>query len=497
MFIIPRLPALLVLLAATVLLTPWTRVAAQDLTVNLDNREHGVETRVYQDRTYYSLNDLAEALDLPITELSSNQVRITGPRGELNLSAGRRLVRLSDQYVALSADVLRRGSRDWYVPRGFLEKALPLVLNRKLDFLTDDSIRVESLARNQVQVSVTNYPDHVTIVLQAQRSVTPDVSEFRQYIEVQFDEFLVEPRMASTTPDPKLVGSVDFDSQNAFGAFRIMKGPGYGGYREYFLENPLRLVIDVYGDSLPDVVESGPGMESTSRSYSSDSPGDRPSEIDPFDERDRGVIVLDPGHGGDDPGVRSQELSEKLLVLRLAREVEERLAKKGESVRLTRGRDVSLPAEQRSSIANYFHSRAFLALHFGGAPSSETRGPVVYTYSPISGDKNGSSSSNIGSAFGASGVVADLTTWHDGQESHFSSSQKLASILQSELNQLFGTDNSASQLPLEVLAPIQAPAVVIEAGFLTNPEDSKLLASAEFQERLADAISQALWRFLE
>lgn len=494
MFILRRTPALILLLVGVALLTRSVDVTAQDLTINVGDEEHEVETRVHQNQTYYRLSDLAEALDLSATELSSSQVRITGPRGELHLSAGRRLVRLSDQYVALSADVWRRDARDWYVPRGFIEKALPLLLNRKLESLTDDSMSVETLARNRVQVDVTNYPDHVTVVFQSERPITPEISEFRQYIEVQFNEFLVEPEITSTAPDPSLVSSVDFNSQHAFGSFRIMKGPGYGVYRDYSLENPLRLVVDIYGDSLPDIVESRPGMAS---SDSERSPGYTESEADPFERKVRGVVVLDPGHGGEDPGTRSQELTEKLLVLRLAREIEERLDGQGRTVRLTRSRDVGLPVEQRSSIANYFQSSAFVSLHFGGAPSSETRGPVVYVYSSNTGAENSNSDVALGSGPGASGILADLTTWHDGQNTHSSASQRLAGLLQSELNQLFETKNPVVQLPLEVLAPVQAPAVLIEAGFLTNADDRELLASAQFQERLADAISRALERFLE
>src|SRR5690606_21494664 len=291
---------------------------------------------------------------------------------------------------------------------------------------------------------------------------------------------LVEPRMSSTAPDPNLVRSVEFNPQHAYGSFRIVKGSGYGIYREYFLENPLRLVIDIYGDSLPDLVESSPDSETTHAQ--SAAPREYTSEADPFDSRIRGVIVLDPGHGGEDSGTRSQGFTEKVLALRLAREIEAQLGRSGHAVRTTRSRDVGLPLEQRSAIANYFQSRAFISLHFGGAPSPDTRGPVVYIYSSTLGETSGAGPAPRP---GSAGILTDLTTWHDGQNSHSSRSQRLARLLQDELNQVFGTDNSVSELPLELLAPVQAPAVVVEAGFLTSPADRELLASAQFREQVA------------
>src|SRR5690606_41557794 len=99
--------------------------------------------------------------------------------------------------------------------------ALPLLLDQKLEFLSDNLIRVEVLDRNPVRINIATYPDHVTVVFHSERPITPEVTEYRQYIEVQFSEFLVEPRMSWTAADPTLVRSVEFNPQHAYGSFQI------------------------------------------------------------------------------------------------------------------------------------------------------------------------------------------------------------------------------------------------------------------------------------
>jgi N-acetylmuramoyl-L-alanine amidase len=73
----------------------------------------------------------------------------------------------------------------------------------------------------------------------------------------------------------------------------------------------------------------------------------------------------------------------------------------------------------------------------------------------------------------------------------------LARQAQRELNLLWGVQNSVREIPLAVLAPVAAPAILVEAGFLTNPEDQDMLISLEFQEQLAATISRAIVMFLE
>jgi N-acetylmuramoyl-L-alanine amidase len=90
-----------------------------------------------------------------------------------------------------------------------------------------------------------------------------------------------------------------------------------------------------------------------------------------------------------------------------------------------------------------------------------------------------------------------LVPWGQGQGQYLRSSQRLAGQAQRELNLLWGVQNSVREVPLAGLAPVAAPAILVEAGFLTNPEDQEMLLSLDFQEQLAAALSRAIVMFLE
>jgi N-acetylmuramoyl-L-alanine amidase len=219
------------------------------------------------------------------------------------------------------------------------------------------------------------------------------------------------------------------------------------------------------------------------------------------------MITIDPGHGGEDFGVNSPEgIAEKHLTLRIARRIGNLLEESGHQGMLTRARDVALAVQQRGSVANYYHSQVYLSIHVGGSPSPKTRGPVVYLHKHSQDERSPRMDPNqAGASFfspkrSPSRAFEDnekLIPWEEGQRAYLDSSRELAELLQEELNLLWGVENKAAEIPLAVLAPVTAPAVLIEMGFLTNPEDYQKLSSMEFQEQVASTITSAVDTFLQ
>ena len=221
------------------------------------------------------------------------------------------------------------------------------------------------------------------------------------------------------------------------------------------------------------------------------------------------VITIDPGHGGEDYGVSSFEfLLEKNLTLKIAVLLQERLRAMGHQGMLTRNRDVELGVEQRSSVGNYYDSRLYLSLHAGGSPLPGIGGPVVYVHQypdhPEAGDRQSDtdSLSSTGTETRAAeqpeGSDRDgLVFWHRAHRKYVALSRELAGQLQRELNRLWGTENEVIEVPLQLLVPVTAPAVLIELGFLTNPEDQQKLYSPHFQSSIAATIASTLSRFLK
>ena len=241
--------------------------------------------------------------------------------------------------------------------------------------------------------------------------------------------------------------------------------------------------MDVYGP--PSDVVTLPSMDVPPVPDSPADPGeDFPQQSAPeFSRRGRSdIITIDPGHGGEDYGVHPSETTlEKDFNARISGLVRDRLRDTSFSGEMTRSRDINLSLDQRSSIANLNRSRAFISIHSGASAGTEASGPVVYVHGYSS----------------ASPKKGELRPWIEGQRDHLVQSRKLAGLLQSQLNAVFGVENGVREAPLAILAPIMGPAVLVEAGFLTNQSDLDRLQDPEFQGRLADAITAALMRFLQ
>jgi len=462
--------------------------AADEIQIFIGDKRQPVRSRENGGQTYFELRDLVGIFSLSYQE-QGNKLTLIGPRGELELVDNRRLVRFRDEYILLDLPLWKRKEREWYVPVDFVDKALPLILSQKLEKQTGLRYRVRPLDENVVQVEVSNFPDHVRIVFTPSRPGAIRVQEGKDALQVKFDEFLVIPRLGKTEADSRVVRDIHFVPTEVFGAFEISKGSDYYNFREYSLERPDRKVIDVYATPVaarePVTEPVIPGAVAPPTGPAPSPPGAAPEAVPVFRPHQFGnLVTVDPGHGGQDYGVQvGQEDLEKTHTLRIAQRLEQKMRATRYRAVLTRGHDLDLALAQRSAIGNYYQSKCYVSLHLGGAPAQETRGPVVYVHS-YAGEAP------------ASPADQRLVAWDEGQRPFLARSRELANLIQAELNGVFGVKNQVVEAPLAQLAPIQAPAVIVEAGFLTNPNDRAQLSSPDFEEKIAGAIAKAMDQFL-
>jgi N-acetylmuramoyl-L-alanine amidase len=456
---------------------------AQPLELWFGSLKQEVNTRTRDGTRYFRLRDLAGFLELELRE-SDFELEVVGPRGTLVLLDGRPLVRQTGQYILLSSRVWRRGNTDWYVPLDFLEKVLPNILSRRLIRQRDGSIRVDDLGRNRVRVEVIERSGRVSVVFVPSEKTSVTVREFHDFIEVAFGDSLVEPELDGKVNTQETASSVTFHAEEAYGSFHIHKGEHFSRFQERRLLDPPRIVVDLvrrsgYPGSGGPPGGGSPGTNTTGERTLSFVPDDPLSQ----GSRESEIVVIDPGHGAADYGVDVfQDVLEKVVALNMARRLEAKLARRGLTSRLTRIRDVQLKAENRSAISNYYQASVFVAIHAGGAPSPETRGAVVYFYAPTE--------------TGPEPVQRSLAGWYSGQSRFLDKSRLLANMIQTDLNRLFEVENLVVESQVAVLAPVLAPAVLIEAGFLTNPADLALLGTPGFQEEIAAAVADTLIDFL-
>lgn len=216
------------------------------------------------------------------------------------------------------------------------------------------------------------------------------------------------------------------------------------------------------------------------------------------------VVVIDPGHGGHDPGAVANGVREKDVVLQVSRLVAKKLEKAGFKVVLTRTGDYFVTLAERARIAKKYNADLFVSIHCNYAPGSRlARGIETYFLSEARTEWERSvaafENSVIKYEVDKKVVDNDILTMILGDMAQYEflkESQDLAYFIQESLvNSVNSVDRGVKQAGFYVLQGVYAPSALVELGFLTNREEAKRLTDARYQEKLADAIVDAIIKF--
>jgi N-acetylmuramoyl-L-alanine amidase len=215
--------------------------------------------------------------------------------------------------------------------------------------------------------------------------------------------------------------------------------------------------------------------------------------------RGRPIVVIDAGHGGRDPGARSVsgKASEKDLTLALARELRDDLVKRGRvRVAMTRDDDRYLTLDDRAAVARRLNAAMFLSLHIDSAPNPLARGASVYSLSDVASDPEAArfaALENAGADVRDSGgsvgsILSDLA-----MRAQMNASADLATRLVNKSAGRFELrPNPHRFAAFHVLRRAGSPAVLFEAGYISNADDELLLRSPEHRSQVALVLAQAV-----
>lgn len=211
------------------------------------------------------------------------------------------------------------------------------------------------------------------------------------------------------------------------------------------------------------------------------------------------TIVIDPGHGGKDPGAVSYGLQEKDIVLKISKYIIDEL-KEDYNVILTRDSDIFIPLGDRAKIAETNNADLFISTHLNANKNRNAKGVEVYHYS-----KNANSYAMAIAAFENSvdekfGIIAkDYTDLIVGDIVYNINMEKSVTLAENVLKNLVENTKFQKRQVLgarfTVLATSKVPAILVEAGFITNRQESKNLNSTWYQKRIANAIAKSVRKY--
>ncbi|MCZ6507535.1 MAG: N-acetylmuramoyl-L-alanine amidase, partial [Acidobacteria bacterium] len=185
--------------------------------------------------------------------------------------------------------------------------------------------------------------------------------------------------------------------------------------------------------------------------------------------------------------------------LRLARLLRSKLeAALPVRVVLTRDEDTDLPLDTRSAIANQLKAELFVSLHLNASFGSRATGAETYFLSLEASDERAQRAVEEANQGAGGDPLTDLQLilWDMAQSRHLAASQRLASLIQQELNDTLGLRNrGVKQAPFAVLMGAAMPAVLVELGFLSTPQEVERLQDPRYQNELAAALTRALVRY--
>lgn len=269
-------------------------------------------------------------------------------------------------------------------------------------------------------------------------------------------------------------------------------------YKQFTLSNPPRLVVDVTPP-----VEQGLTPLSEAQEFP---PLPSPPAIQPAAPPPKGykTIVIDPGHGGKDPGARGlRHTEEKDITLKVGLKLRELLSKQpGVRVLMTRDHDVFVELEERAKFANSNGADLFVSIHVNSHPSRSVKGIEIYHFGEakdqraleVAARENGTPLSSTG--VGWEYLVADLLTTKKIEASlELAWTAKEAMV--THMNGHYAVnDHGVKTAPFYVLRFTSMPSILAEIAYISNPAEEDLLRKPTFVRDVAQSLFQGVKSFL-
>jgi N-acetylmuramoyl-L-alanine amidase len=214
------------------------------------------------------------------------------------------------------------------------------------------------------------------------------------------------------------------------------------------------------------------------------------------------TVVIDAGHGGEEQGANGPDGTlEKDVTLAIARRLKAALeARLGVRVILTRDADQTVGLDERAAVANNNKADLFISLHANASVRPAVSGAEVFYLSleeyGDQAERVARGESEAVPVFGGGSRDIEVILWEMAQARYIAQSASLAQAVESSLReQVPMSPRAIQQAPFRVLVGANMPAVLVEVGFITNPEQERQLATDRFQTAIVRALVNGVVRF--
>jgi N-acetylmuramoyl-L-alanine amidase len=448
----------------------------------------------------FTLDELAPIFGLSVREDAlAGGLTIGAGRETIVLSAGQTLASVGGRLISLPAPPVRDG-RTWLVPVELVSRAVGPATGTRVEVRKASRlVIVGPLDVPRVGVRVDEEDgERARLTFEVDPPAGHHVTEQNGRLVVTFDADAIDPRLGAVAAGPLVAAVRAADDRPAIA---VDLGPAFTAYRVSDVgggEGEARFVIALTGAAQAAPVPPAPVTPAP--------PGVPAPPAAPFGETPEApaiqTIVIDPGHGGTETGVRGPNGTlEKDVTLAVARRLKSAIeGRLGIRVLLTRDGDQTAGLDERAAVANSNKADLFISLHANASPRASTAGAEVFSLSLEGYGQEAEAASSADGVtlpvFGGPPRVIQLVPWEMAQARYLDQSAALAGLVADELRQRVPMSPRAlARGPFRVLVGANMPAVLVEMGFLSNPNEERVLTTEPFQNSVVEALLQSVIRF--
>lgn len=462
-------------------------------------------TRLFGGQEMFSLDDLASLFQLSVREDTlAGGLAITAKDQTIVLTPGQSLASVGGRLISLPAAPARDG-KAWFVPVDFVARALAPSLGTRIEVRKPSRLVIVGDVRvPRIAGTVEPQGAQARITLDVAPSTPHTVVQEGQRLLLRFEAEALDATLPASTAPDLIAGlrpgdtpaTVAIDLGPRFGSFRTSDMPGDRG--------GTRIVIDVLAQTTaatPNPAAGVPAPAATPPAPTTPAPV-TPPLLDIAPPGGIRTIVIDAGHGGAEDGARGPAGTlEKNVTLAVARRLKAALeGRLGVRVILTRDADATVALDERAALANNNKADLFVSLHANASVRGSAAGAEVFY---LSLDEYGDQAQRVAQGeteavpiFGGGTRDVEVILWEMAQARYIEQSAALAQAVEGALRERVPMSPRAiQQAPFRVLVGANMPAVLVEMGFITNPEQEKLLTTDAFQTSLVQALVDSVIRY--